>query len=358
MKYLLLLIPISIIFLANTCTEVAQINTPLVTPYDDQYSINYEKYILPEVIAPDDIPNFYQKAGIGRELFFFEENGVSCATCHIPGKGFTAGTQQSMGKEGDNPNRKSPSSISVVGSEILLWDGRAGGWGINNMTSSFEGATANNWYQVVGAIAQVLFAIPGHDQNFSKDSLIAAGFLERCKKAYPKVLEKNLMDDIDIAECIAAFQFQSLMPYQSRQQKYLNRQIQLTDQELLGWELFEKNCEGCHKAPYLGDDRFTTTTTPPFENELHAADHKSNLGRYAFTGYPEDIGMWRIMRLQTNVVDHGCYGFSCEETNLQDFILNHQSRNPVSNEEASQLLAFLAACRDPHLALVGTELMK
>ena len=359
---------LAILILAISCDE-STITYPPPPPssgvyekndfeYQDKCRSRFANYKIPDLVPDVDIPNFWMKVGIGRDLYFFEENGVSCATCHDPQFGFTNGKQQSQGLPDDIPGIKSPSSISIAGSPRLLWNGAAGGSEKNLASSKLDQLTANNFYLSVGAITQVLFAHKAHTQNFTQDSVMSIeGLMEKFKLAYPKVDEKRLCEIEDIAECIAAFQM-TLLPAESKQQRFLKKQTILTKDELMGWELFDEKCEGCHNAPYLGKDDFALTNTPPFTNEHHTANEPQDKGRFSFTGYPEDKGYFRAMNLHTNLTNHGCWGFSCESDSLPQFIQNHQlayESKPLTKTEVSSLMAFFEACNDPRLSLVGSE---
>lgn len=315
-------------------------------------SVDYEKYRIPYPYVPD-IVNLELKADIGRRLFFFKQDSVSCASCHAAQFGFTAGEQQSKGKDHDLPPVKSPSTIGLHGSNMLLWNGAASGTIKNYPFNTLDTSklTYNNWYGSVAAIHQVLFANVAHEQTFSRDSIMEndSDIMDKFRLAYPGVIESRLCEIEDIAECIAAFQILHLNPTNSKQQQFIRREISLSDSELSGWRLFDQNCEGCHAAPYMGADRFVRTNTPPFINDIHDGSNKVNKGRMSMTGYPEDSLKFRVMRLQTNIVDHGCFGFSCEENDLTTFVQNHNSRRVLTNTEIYEIVSFLHACRDEDL---------
>ena len=70
-----------------------------------------------------------QQIDLGRYLFFdplLSGNVlVSCATCHQPEKGFADGLPRSVGAQGTEVHRSSPSLWNAGLQELYFWDGRA-----------------------------------------------------------------------------------------------------------------------------------------------------------------------------------------------------------------------------------------
>lgn len=73
------------------------------------------------------IPPF--QVELGKTLFFDPRlsgnNKISCATCHIPEKGWSDGLATAVGFEGKVLSRKTPTVAYLEDDKIFFWDGRA-----------------------------------------------------------------------------------------------------------------------------------------------------------------------------------------------------------------------------------------
>jgi cytochrome c peroxidase len=78
---------------------------------------------------PADNPYSPAKVELERLLYFdkrlSEDNTVSCATCHVPEKGFTDGAHVSTGIRDQKGGRSAPAVINRAYSLAQFWDGRA-----------------------------------------------------------------------------------------------------------------------------------------------------------------------------------------------------------------------------------------
>lgn len=300
-------------------------------------SDDYQHWVLPErVTNHEDIPNFIEKAELGRELFFAKTAGhtsldsFSCATCHDPKFGFTAGEAQSGGAgffgpagkrkpipkiiKRDAPPVLSPSAMSVVAVDALLWSGKASGRVEDDPFYPIDSThiAYNNWYHTSAAIVQAMFAqdVAAHDMRFllgqiSNDNKLF-GMFSRC---YPGVDKSKLMQDINVAECIAAFELSHLVPYDSKFQEWLSgNENAISQYAAEGLMIAEKKCAFCHEAPYGTDGKFHNKGFGNLINEFHDGSHNANFGRFEFTGHSEDKYKFATPRLMTNLPDHGAFG--------------------------------------------------
>lgn len=237
--------------------------------------IEYQEYLLPDKpIEHKDIPKFEEKAELGKVLFFTKINGSACSDCHSPKHGFTAGQQQSCGRgcEGvppirrpiadaekpDTPPVKSPSSIGVFGSKMLLWTGLAGSTK-DPLDSLFH-----------PSISQVELATVAHDMRLSVDIVRTQHPLifEQFKDVYVDVDESRLCESEDLAECLAAFQMR-LIPNNSQFQNWLEGKTAMSEDAKRGLKAFDTKCANCHKPPFLGDDKFMDVGFPHLINEFN-----------------------------------------------------------------------------------------
>lgn len=314
---------------------------------------DYQQYILPDKPTEHgDIPKFVEKAELGKVLFFTKINGSACADCHSPKHGFTAGQQQSCGRgcEGVPPNRrpisgkktdtppiKSPSSIGVFGSKTLLWTGLAG-----SAKDPLEGL----FHSAIGQ-AEIASGEKAHDMTVSADSIKVhhPSIFEQFKNVYTGMVEEELCDPINVAECLAAFQM-SLIPNDSQFQDWLKGKKDMSVKAKRGLKIFDAKCESCHKAPFLGSDKFYDVGFPHLVNDIHDGTHKVKDGHFLVSGKDEDKGKFRVMRLATNVASHIRWGHGGTFKTLDDCIAGHQNIDSVSVDEIDYIVEFLNMTTD------------
>ena len=214
-----------------------------------------------------------QKEELGKRLFFDTDlsvpKGQSCASCHDPGSGFAdpdSSRAVSMGAiHVRYGNRNSPTAAYAgyspdfhcdegegmyIGGQF--WDGRA-----DNLIEQAKGPFLN----------------PLEMNNPSKHSVI-----QKIRKSdyacdFEELYGDDALDDVEmaydyVAEAIAAFEMtDELNRFSSKYDKYLAKEVSLTNKEMCGLELFndpEKgNCAACHPStvgPYAEKPLFTDFT--------------------------------------------------------------------------------------------------
>lgn len=342
-----------VLFMAACVAETGCDSTP-IPPNKGPFPAEYQQYILPDKPTKhDDIPKFEEKAELGKVLFFTKISGSACSDCHSPKHGFTAGQQQSCGRgcegvppirtqiegaDSDMPPVKSPSSIGVFGSTMLLWTGLAGS-PKDPLDSLFH-----------PSISQVELATVAHDMRLSADSIrtLHPSIFEQFKMVYDSVAENRLCESEDLAECLAAFQMR-LIPNNSQFQKWLKGEMDMSKKAKQGLKAFDTKCSNCHKPPFLGDDEFADVGFPHLFNKIHDGTHNANKGRNAVTGKDQDMGKFRMMRLATNVTQHITWGHGGTFKTLEDCIAGHQNIDSVSVAEIDDIIEFLNMTTDRDL---------
>jgi cytochrome c peroxidase len=212
------------------------------------------------VLDPDLAP-------LGEKLFFdkiSDPDSMSCAECHGPKVGWT-GPDPGTNKHGAVyraavpqrfGNRKPPSSGYATPAPPLyhdddegfiggnFWDGRATGWLLGNPAAD----------QALGP-----FLNPVEQNNEDRESVIA----QVCWGKYAdefvslfneKVNASNPCDPANVDEAygfiglaIAAYEdSEDVNAYTSKYDYYLAGEADLTEQEMLGLEVFEVGCSECH----------------------------------------------------------------------------------------------------------------
>src|SRR5262249_15066955 len=70
-----------------------------------------------------------EKVHLGRRLFsdpvLSSDRTVSCATCHVPDRGFAGSDALAVGVRGQKNRRNAPSLLNIAYSPTFFWDGRA-----------------------------------------------------------------------------------------------------------------------------------------------------------------------------------------------------------------------------------------
>ncbi|MHC4305412.1 MAG: cytochrome-c peroxidase [Planctomycetota bacterium] len=203
------------------------------------------------------------------KFLFFDENlstppGQSCATCHDPVAGFTGPRSEVNASTVVYPgavhkrfgNRKPPTAAYGGESPVLFfdddeglfiggmfWDGRATGWTLGDpLAEQAQGPFLNPLEQnnpnpmfVCMKVAAADYA-PLYEEAFGEP----IDFVFGVEEAYE-----------NIARAISAYeQSIEVNPFTSKYDYYLAGEVELTDQEAWGLELFEAedkgNCAACH----------------------------------------------------------------------------------------------------------------
>jgi cytochrome c peroxidase len=172
------------------------------------------------------------------QLFFFDprlsiNKTKSCASCHDPKLAFTDGFANPLGATGQSIHRNSPSLINISKNTSFNLANPS----ITSILQQSNGPLFNNHPIEMG-----------NDSN----NLLSLRFIELDKK-YKPLLQKNNIKNINwtivkhfIAQYVATFNFSN-----SKYDKYLKKQVQLSKQELAGKNLFfgdSMQCSKCHSG--------------------------------------------------------------------------------------------------------------
>lgn len=204
---------------------------------------------------------------LGKSLFFdtalSTPPGQSCATCHTPEAGFT-GPDSSINAAGAVypgavhtrfGNRKPPTSAYGGDSPVLyydeteelwiggmFWDGRATGWALGDpLAEQAQGPFLNPLEQNNPNAKLVCIRVRDSAYAGLFEEVWGPGSLD-CVKDVAGTYER-------IARSIAAYERSTeVNPFTSKYDYYLAGEVELTEQEAWGLELFEgkANCSACH----------------------------------------------------------------------------------------------------------------
>ena len=280
---------LSVIFLLASCKKPEFKATP--------YEIQIPQYFPTQLNIPADNPMTVEGVALGKKLFYDghlcgytgsdEAQQMSCATCHNPQHGFDIGTDNPRFPEGQ-PVGLSGQSTHHVPLPLVNLVFNSNGYLWNGATTSLED------------IVLATFTDPT-EMNSSYEKVVAA---IQSNSTYPPMFEKAFGTPevtIDrIAKAIAQY-VRTLTSANSKFDKYLRGQAQLTPQELNGYVLFTTeeggDCFHCHGGG--GTPLFTTNLF--YNNALDNVFNDPH-DRFAVTGDPMDHGAYKAPTLRNIAV--------------------------------------------------------
>ncbi|MFQ5673481.1 MAG: cytochrome-c peroxidase [Nitrospinales bacterium] len=226
--------------------------------------------------VPKDNPLTKEKIELGRFLFFDKRlsrnSSIACATCHIPALAFTDGQPVSMGIDRRRGGRSAPTAINRAFSKAQFWDGRA---------PSLEA-------QSIGPLINpVEHGFPDHDAAVARLNTI-----EGYKKLFKEVFGTGITIE-NVGKAIASFQ-RTLISGNSPFDRY-DRELEETISEAAkrGRKLFfgKARCNLCHFGSNFSDEKFHNLGIG-WDGDM------VDLGRYAVTRDPKDIGAFKTPTLR------------------------------------------------------------
>lgn len=183
---------------------------------------------------------------LGKEIFFdqnLSDNGkMSCATCHLPEKGFTDGKTKSLSNmEGKTVLRNSPSLYNAVFAKRFFYDMRA-----FYLEQQAEHVIYNN-----------------DEFNTSYESIIKKLKTKpEYKKVFRKAFKNGNIDKQNFSKALSSY-VASLYSFDSDFDRFMRNEKEISEDAKKGFNLFmgKANCATCHFAPHFSG------LVPPFFNE-------------------------------------------------------------------------------------------
>ncbi len=239
---------------------------------------------FPKPSLPLDNPLTSEGVELGRRLFseplLSANRRQSCASCHQEGAGFVdAGHRFSLGVEGKPGTRNAMPLLNLAWQPSFFWDGRAST--LREQVLQPIQHSLEMHESLTNAVAKLQSA--GYGEAFGRtfsDGTITADRIARA-------LEQYLL---------------TLVSFRSRFDLSLRGEIELTEQEKRGFELFHTeydprrgqfgaDCFHCHGGPLFGDFAFRN-------NGLDPAGTHPDTGRHAITGRSNDLGRFKTPSLR------------------------------------------------------------
>lgn len=309
---------------------------------------SYRDYIMPSSNDYTSLPNqdvknpiTAAKVELGRMLFFetglglepkynVSMEGYSCASCHIPERGFTAGRFQGIGDGAvgfgvmGEGRRKNPlytgAEVDAQGARPLpvinttyitnaLWAGTFGSFGVNPGTESAwhqDTLVEINFKGLEGLEANNARALVVHRQVINKAVTDSLGYTPLFDEVFPEFSESERYSRLTGAYAIAAY-LRTILTNEAPFQKWLKGEVTaMTEQQKEGAVLFfgKAGCVRCHNSPSLNSiphQFFSLGVKNANDTGLGffrtSRLDKRNLGRGGFTGRKEDMNKFKVPQL-------------------------------------------------------------
>lgn len=301
--------------------------------------------LLGDPLIPQSNPLTEEGIALGQRLFFdraLSADGTqSCASCHRPQAAFSDNRQFSIGINGTPGTRNSmPLHNLAWNRNTFNWDGSAS----SLEEQAFEPVTNpiemnNTWTNVVETL-----------ENLAN---------------YPRQFEEAFgtpgIDSVRVTKALSQFT-RTLISGNSRFDRFLMGELELTDSETNGFQVFMSedrgDCFHCH-----GNENNPLWTDNDFHNNgLDKVITDRGLG--AVTGDPREFGLFRTPTLRNlsftapymhdgrfetldEVIDHYSEGLVFSETIDPLMKAVDQGGVQLSDQDKADLKAFLLALSDP-----------
>jgi cytochrome c peroxidase len=260
-----------------------------------------------------------QKAKLGKRLFFdtnlSSDGSIACVNCHTVYNGADS-SKVSYGVGGHPGDRNSPTVFNSVFNFRQLWDGSA-----RDLVQQAEGPIGNP-VEMQSSAEKVLDYIkknPYYSREF--------------RRIYNREATYR-----DVLDAIAEFE-KTLYTPNSRFDRYLRGEIELTKEERAGYRLFKTlGCITCHNGVNVGGNSYQKMgLINPYRWK------EGNPDRFSVNGREEDKNVYKVPTLR-NVAITAPYFHDGSAATLEDALAKmgyHNLGFTLSKKEIALLKAFL-----------------
>lgn len=302
----------------------------ITKPEGDTYP-NYfpaPKYKLPE---HKDSSLIY----LGRTLFYDPllsiDGKISCASCHSPYNAFAHSDHKlSHGVYDRIGKRNAPALFNLAWQERYMWDGAA-------HTIEVQPLVPINIYHEMGDNTINLLRKLNNKSFYTQK--------------FKNIFGDSVIDSKNMLTALAAFQL-SLVSANAKYDAMQRGELQFSDQELRGYQLFLSHCNACHTEPLFSNYHFASNGLPI--DKLHP-----DYGRYEITRNPLDSLRFKTPSLR-NIEYSAPYMHDGRFATLRSVInfyndriisphaLSNEEKKSIqlSPEEKTDLIAFLLTLSD------------
>lgn len=282
----------------------------------------------PVQVIPDSIPVDPAKVELGRMLYndvrLSVDNSISCASCHDLSKGGTDNKPFSEGVGGQFGGINAPTVFNATFNFVQFWDGRAA-----DLAAQAAGPPTNpvemahkNWRDIENILAA--------DNNFA----------QAFTAVYPDgVTEAN------ICNAIAEYEKTLITPNSAFDRYLKGNKEALTEQQILGYELFKQNsCATCHAGVNLGGLTYEFMGT----HKDYFAARGTELTEEDYGRGKQEEDVFFDHRFKTpglrNVALTAPYFHDATQATLLDAVnamAEYQTDNHLTDEEAQAIVEYL-----------------
>tara|TARA_B100001778_G_scaffold223159_1_gene185040 strand:+ start:807 stop:1853 length:1047 start_codon:yes stop_codon:yes gene_type:complete len=228
---------------------------------------------FPQMPIPNDNETTEEGIALGRKLFYDPilsgDETQSCASCHQQSRAFSDNKRFSVGIHGISGKLNASAIINPGWQSSVFWNGRA------NSLEDQALEPVENPIEMHLSWDDAVIRLKGH-YDYPSEFEIAFG---------TKTITKEL-----VTKALAQFE-RSLISNQSKFDKFLKGEIELTPLELAGYNLFlseKAECFHCHGRPLFTDD----------EVHNNGLDNHPDKGHFLVTSYIHDKGKFRTPTLR------------------------------------------------------------
>jgi len=320
---------------ANAITDDGSCNFFSTTPF-----IIETPYGFPNMNIPSNNPMTIEVVALGEKLFhdkILSGNGMqACASCHLQSSAFSDPNQFSAGIDGFFGDRNASAIVNVGWNNNLNWDGSA----ITLEEQAFEPITN---------------PLEMHDTWINVENKLNTD--DEYPSLFKNAFNIDYIDSNHVVMAIAQFE-RTLISANSKFDKYLRGETQLTASELGGYAIFNSekgDCFHCHGTQMFMDNLFHNNGLDP--------EPFSDLGLGKITNNASDNGKFKTPTLRNiefsapymhdgrfatldDVIDH--YDFGGYDSPTVDPLMKYVGVGLfLSSQEKVDLKAFLLTLSDP-----------
>ncbi|WP_435181067.1 cytochrome-c peroxidase [Cellulophaga omnivescoria] len=215
---------------------------------------------------------------LGRKLFYegavSSTGTVSCGTCHEQKYAFTHhGHIFSHGVNDLEGTRNTPPVQNMAFLENFAWDGATGHLDL---------------FPVIPITTEV--EMDEMLENVIEKLKNKSGY----KKLFAEAFEDGEVNSENFLLALSQFML-TMISADAKYDKYINKEVQLTEVEQQGLALFEQKCTSCHATALFSDGSFRN-------NGLQPNTKLNDLGRSVVTGFIEDNYKFKVPSLRNIAV--------------------------------------------------------
>ncbi len=306
----------------------------VTTPYNIDIPLGFPTNLN----IPDDNPMTVEGVELGRYLFYdgrlsgrtHPDSLMSCGTCHRQERSFEAGI--------DHPDFPGGHPHGVTGIETphvmlplinLVWNSTGYGWNGFLYPDNPDASRRN----LEDFVRMSVYA----EHEINSDTTTVKNLIQSIN-GYPELFEKafgsSTITFTNIEKAIAQF-VRTLISANSKFDKYMRGEVQLTPSELNGYVLFTTeegaDCFHCHGG--YGNPLFTTHL---FYNNGKDSVFDDPRDRFSITGDPQDHGAYKATTLR-NIAVQGPYMHDGRYETLEE-VIDFYSHNLVQSEYVDPLM--------------------